>query len=435
VAVPRRITACLLTLLASGCGGGDDDDGQAVDGGGASADAATDGPDAGPPVFPGSWQLSLLARCNFGVNEGGAYRIPTDHFLDVPAVQVNGSGQVAVAVPIAPDGRRHIWMGDAAGGELVYHSPVDAFMSGVSIDGAGRAVFDLTMTDTEGLYAYDPAARPASDVVTTEPFGAISRGDPQLNEAGQVGFRASFGSSRAHYVLEDGRSSPAVRVAETSLDGDSPYSFLFSPGFNGAGDIASAARRGPGTDNDRPDEIVLWRASGDPVVIARDADADPRSIYAQFDSTHVSVNDRGQVAFIATLVDGGVRAVVVSDGSSETFIAREGEREVDDIEFFSTDINAHGWVVFRAVDSDGKRAIWIGDGTTLERIATDRDEVTTDLGAGMIAQESPDNPVFDGGPSINDRGDVAFACGLAPVGDDQVEWGTGIYLAVAAAGR
>ena len=306
--MPRRhATACLLVAFACG---GDDDDRPAADAGDRVVDAAGEAPDAGPPAFPGSWELRLVARCNFGVNEGGAYRIPPDHFLNVPAVQVNRAGQVAFTVPIAPDGRRHLWLGDAGGGELVYHSPVDAFMSGVSIDRDGRAVFDLTMTDTEGVYAYDPAARPADDVVTTEPFGAVGRGDPQVNDAGQIGFRANFGDARAHYVLEDGRTSPAVRVAETSLDGDSPYSFLFSPAFNGRGDIASQARRGPGIDDERPDQILLWGASGDPLVIARDADADPRSPYAGFDASHVAVNDRGQVAFIADLVAGG-RAVVI----------------------------------------------------------------------------------------------------------------------------
>lgn len=429
MAVPRSIAACLILFL--GCGGDDDGASRADAAGGPSIDAAIGEPDAGPAVFPGSWELSLLARCNFAVNQGGAYRIPTDHFLDGPAVQVNQGGQVAVAVPIAPDGKRHIWLGDAGGGQLVYHSPVDAFMSGVSIDRGGRAVFDLTMTETEGLYYYDGADDPTSAVLTTQPFGAFGRGDPQLNDAGQIGFRASFGDARAHYVLEAGSSSPEVRVAETSLDGASPYSYLFSPAFNGAGDLASLARRGPGTDNDRPDEIVVWKASGDPVLVARDTDADPESPYARFDASHVALNDRGQVAFIAELATGG-RAVVVADGTAEDLvIAREGEGEVGDIEFFSPDINAHGWVVFRAFDSQGRRAIWVGDGSVLERVATGGDQVSTDLGTGMIAQESADNPVFDGGPSINDSGDVAFACGLTPPDDDQVEWGTGVYLAAA----
>jgi hypothetical protein len=426
--VLRSIALCLISLVACG----DDDGASRPDAGDVPPiDAAGGETDAGPAVFPGSWELALLARCNFEVNEGGAYRIPPDHFLDGPNPQVNGAGQVAVTVPIAPDGKRHLWLGDASGGELVYHSPVDAFMSGVSLDGGGRAVFDLTMTDTEGLYYYDDTANPVSDVITTEPFGAFGRGDPLLNEAGQIGFRANFGDSHAHYVLEAGSSSPAVRVAETALDGDSPYSFLFSPAFNGAGDVASLARRGPGTDNDRPDEIVVWRSNGDSVLVARDADGDPESPYARFDASHVSLNDHGQVAFIAELMDGG-RAVVVADGAADDLvIAREGEGDIGEIEFFSTDINAHGWVVFRAVDTDGKRAIWVGDGSMLKRVATAGDQVPTDLGTGMIAQESADNPVFDGGPSINDRGDVAFACGLTPTDDDQVEWGTGVYLAAA----
>src|SRR6187200_1391559 len=157
--MPHRIaTACLLLALACG---GDDDDRPVADAGEPTIDAAGEAPDGGPAAFPGSWELALVARCNFEVNEGGAYRIPTDHFLNVPAVQVNRAGQVAFTVPIAPDMRRHLWLGDASGGELVYQSPVEAFMSGVSIDRDGRAVFDLTMTDTEGVYAYDPAAGPA----------------------------------------------------------------------------------------------------------------------------------------------------------------------------------------------------------------------------------------------------------------------------------
>lgn len=427
----RRLTASLLLVLLA-CGGDDDDRPAADAGGGPAADGAPGSPDAGPAVFPGSWELALVARCNFAENEGGAYRIPPDHFLDGPAVQVNAGGQVAVAVPIAPDGLRHIWMGDTDGGGLVYDSPAEAFMSGVSIDDGGRAVFDLTMTDSEGLYLYDPAARPTSDLLTTEPFGAFGRGDPQLNQAGQIGFRASFGDARAHYLLEAGSSSPAVRVAETALDPESPYSYLFGPAFNGAGDLASLARRGPGTGDERPDEIVVWKASGETVVIARDVDADPRSPYAGFDASHVAMNDRGQVAFVAELVDGGQRALMVGDGSGDDLaIAREGVGEVGELEYFSPDINAHGWVVFRAFDSEERRAIWVGDGATLRRIATAGDQVPTDLGTGAIAQESADNPVFDGGPSINDRGDVAFACGLAPTDDDQVEWGTGVYLAAA----
>ncbi len=431
----RPLNASLLALALFACGGDDDGgggDGARVDAGDDSqADAAGAGADAAPPGFPSSWELTLVARCNFEVNEGGAYRIPTDHFLSGPSVKVNDAGQVAVTVPIAPDGLRHLWTGDAAGGELVYDSPEEVFMSSASIDRSGRAVFDLSMSDAAGLYTWDPDGRPAGDLLTSEPFGA-SRGDPQINDAGQVGFRATFDNGHAHYMLEDGRSSPTVRVAETSLDGDSPYSFLFSPAFNGRGDLASGARRGPGVDNSRPDEIVVWPASGEPVVVARDADADPRSPYASFDSTRVSLNDRGQVSFGATLVDGGARVVVVADGASEDLIiAREGDGEVGEIEFFSTDINAHGWVVFRAFDTDGKRAVWVGDGNQLDRVLTQLDEVATDLGTAAVTQETADNPAFDGNPSINDQGDVAFACGLAPVDDDQVEWGTGVFLATA----
>ena len=42
------------------------------------------------------------------------------------------------------------------------------------------------------------------------------------------------------------------------------------------------------------------------------------------------------------------------------------------------------------------------------------------------------SPVFGGGVAINARGDIAFTAALHPPGQDQVEWGTGVYVAYAA---
>lgn len=166
MARPRRLATCLL--LAFACGGDDDDrDRPVVDGGGSTADAAGETPDAGPAAFPGSWELALLARCNFAVNESGAYRIPPGHFVDGPAVQVNRAGQVAVTVPIAPDGRRHLWLGDESGGGLVYHSPDNpVFAGGPSINDRGDVAFACGLAPVGddqlewGTGIYLAAARP-----------------------------------------------------------------------------------------------------------------------------------------------------------------------------------------------------------------------------------------------------------------------------------
>jgi hypothetical protein len=99
-------------------GGGDGD----ADGGSRDPDAASgaidasldpDGgaPDAGDVGLPASWTLQLQARANFGVNPGGAFNMPPDHFPSSPAVQVNDAGLIAFPVPITPSGQRTIWLG------------------------------------------------------------------------------------------------------------------------------------------------------------------------------------------------------------------------------------------------------------------------------------------------------------------------------------
>ena len=74
-------------------------------------------------------------------------------------------------------------------------------------------------------------------------------------------------------------------------------------------------------------------------------------------------------------------------------------------------------------------AIFAGDGTDLVRVIGEHDLVTTDLGTGRIDQHDG-SVVFGGALSINARGDIAFSAGLTPENDNQVEWGSGIFIAV-----
>ena len=68
------------------------------------------------------------------------------------------------------------------------------------------------------------------------------------------------------------------------------------------------------------------------------------------------------------------------------------------------------------------------DGTDLSIVVREHDVLDTDLGPGRVDQNDS-SPVFGGGPSINASGAVAFNCTLTPEDDDQVEWGSGVYVA------
>jgi hypothetical protein len=144
------------------------------------------------------------------------------------------------------------------------------------------------------------------------------------------------------------------------------------------------------------------------------------------------VNNLGQVAFVSTLQAGG-RGVFLSDGTTTLTIATTTApgTQVTDVEFFAPAVNDAGVVVFRAKDLAGRRAIWAGDGSNLKRVVTHLDILPSDLGPARVEQNDA-SPVFGGAPSINAGGDVAFNAALTPPGDNQVEWGTGVYVALAA---
>src|SRR5690606_18715135 len=147
----------------------------------------------------------------------GAFNLPPDHFVQGPLLQLGASGQVAFTVPTTPDGVRRAYVGRARVGHLVDLPPPGAFVGPVPLGVRRRRAFDRSELSPEGLSLRDPTVDPAPGLVRAEPFGAVGRGAPVLNARGDVGFRATFGDARAHYVLPAGASSPVLRVAETAL--------------------------------------------------------------------------------------------------------------------------------------------------------------------------------------------------------------------------
>ena len=76
------------------------------------------------------------------------------------------------------------------------------------------------------------------------------------------------------------------------------------------------------------------------------------------------------------------------------------------------------------------QAIFIGDGVDLKKVVSQGDLLPSDLGMAQIGQNDA-SPVFGGGIAINDNGDIAFIAALHPPGNNQVEWGSGVYVAYA----
>ncbi|MEM9554543.1 MAG: hypothetical protein AAGC60_09805 [Acidobacteriota bacterium] len=365
----------------------------------------------------------LVARTNFT----GAFMLPDGVFATNSTPSLADDGRVALYLSFMPGDVRGVFV---EGAGVAFTGEVGALLSDVSLNASGFVVFPQSFSSQDGVYFYDDADS-SSGFLTGEPFGATTFSSPQTNEAGDVGLRGGFSAGRV-FTIWDGSSAVNVAV-EAGLDAGSPYSFLFTPSFDGEDvpgrGIAGKVRLGMNgqTGGDQPDEIRIFRVGGS-TLIAEDQDAEPSS---QFDSFDNGVSFRtgtggDRVAFIATLTT-GVRGVFVGDGATTTTIALDKDPRVTEIEFFHPVVNEDGLVAFRGVDENGLQALFIGDGTTLVRLIGEHDLIATDLGTARIDQNDG-SPVFGGAPAINAAGDIAIRATLTPPDNDQVEWGTGLFV-------
>ncbi len=370
----------------------------------------------------------LQARSNFS----GAFNLPDSAFFTNSTPAINDAREVAYRVGvIAGTESDGLWFGANGAGGIVYLSPntADSAVGDATLNASGVIATDQRFTTPAGVLRVVGSTGASSIVVTPgAPFGVTSFGSPQINDAGQIGYRGGItGAGQIFASWSAGAQS--IHAAEEGYSPGSGISFLFTPSFNNQRRIAGKVRLGSAgqVGETQPDEVRVFASDGTFVTIARDADSLPGSPYARFDNS-VALTNSGKVAFISTLVAGG-RAVFLSDGAATVEIAREGVNGVGSIEFFSPSANDAGHVAFRAFDSSGLRCVFVGDGATLRVVAREHDLVSTDLGQGQINENSSSAPVFGGAPRLNARGDVVFMAALTPPNNDAIEWGSGCFVA------
>ncbi len=368
----------------------------------------------------------LEARSNLLVNDEGFNLPPGSSFNSIdPAI--DDDANVAFPVQVVPDaGGSHpgVWFGAGGVGALVYEGPSDAIISSASpLDHGGSIVFTLSDTGgADGLYLYDPAAGEAARV-NTSPVLPNYYGSPDINADGVLGYQANFAGGRALASTGDGTS--VIHVADRGLVPDSPYTYIYSPAFNDQRHLA--AKVATSDDQFTNVEIRIFAPDGSSELILANQATDAASPYSKFDNS-LALNNKDVIAVVATRAADNRRVVLRSDGETTTEIAEvDPDGTIRDIEFFAPAINDAGLVAFRARDENGQ-AIYVGDGESLARVIGNGDDVETDLGLAQIGQNNATDPIFSGKPAINARGDIAFIAGLYPAGDNQTEWGSGVFV-------
>lgn len=385
---------------------------------------------SGLPVYT---QFELQARTNLLVNDNGFNLPPGSSFNSITPV-LNNAGWVSFPVQLVThegnptQSGTGVWHGRRAEGGIVHRHDNDAMISSeVAINSAGDVVYRLRPdVGNDQVWLYDPATDNVA-AVGLLPLTPTSVSSLSLSDSRRIGYQAIFGTGRG-FASTTAFATPAdsvVHVYDNSLDGGSPYNYLYTPAMNNQRVIAGKVNVGVGTDYTRQ-EIRLFNADGSSERVAANVAADPQSPFSGFDNS-LDINDSGQVVVTVNLAAGNVRAVYRFDADGPVEIARVGAGGITEIQFFRPVINNAGLVAFRASDAQGQ-AVFVGDGNGLRRVIGRGDLIAADLGDGQLGQHDT-SPVFGGAPGINDHGDVVVSAGLHPAGNNQVEWGNGIIVA------
>ncbi|USQ79266.1 WxL domain-containing protein [Ornithinimicrobium faecis] len=372
--------------------------------------------------------VELQARTNLLANDAG-HNLPPGSSFNSITPQINENGEVSFRVQYVAGldptiGSPGVWFGSGGEGEIVYTGNEGGTIPGEAIlNDKGDIAFTLGGGGVDNkLYLYSADTQTAEQVGTS-PVLPNSYSSAAVDEDGNIGFQASFSAGRSMAAYRDGMG--VFYASDKGVDPNSPFTFFYTAHYNDAGQIA--AKVSTSDDKVTEQELRVFNPDGSSEVLLANQAVDPESPYKEFDNG-IAVNDEGVIAAVAERVSDGAKVVVRSDGETVTEIAAESaDGPVQSVRYFRPDINNAGEVVFRAIGPDGA-VIYVGDGEDLVAVATQGDAVTTDLGTAQLGQHNA-SPVFGGGPTINDNGDVAFAAGVHPEGDNQAEWGTGVFVA------
>lgn len=375
--------------------------------------------------------LELQARTNLLANDAG-YNLPPGSSFNSITPQINEEAEVSFPVQYVADldptvGSPGVWFGSGGQGEIVYTGDEGGSIPGEAIlNDHGDIAFTLGGAGVDNnLYLYE-AETGTAEQVGTSPVLPNSYSSAAVDNDGNIGFQATFASGHSLAAYRDGTG--VFYASEQGVDPDSPYSYIYTAHYNKAGQLA--AKVSTSGDKVTEQELRVFNPDGSSELLLANQAVDPESPYEEFDNG-IAVNDEGVIAAVGTRVSDGAKVVVRSDGETVTEIAAESaDGPVQSVRYFRPDINNEGQVVFRAIGPDGE-VIYVGDGVDLVPVATKGDVVTTDLGTAQLGQHDA-SPVFGGGPTINDDGDVAFTAGVHPDGDNQTEWGSGVFVAYGA---
>lgn len=368
----------------------------------------------------------ILARAN--ITDG--YNLPPMSFLSNTSPVINNRGDVAFKL-MAIDGQntQALWVkrGADENGKIAHVIAEDRYLTDPSLNDNGVVAFNVyDEMVSDGIFTLNADTSKVDHVLKPANGDILYYTYAQVLTNGKAYFRGTDDSNTRTFYQFDGSLKTIITEGASTFGQKSSY--LFKPAMNDNGAMTFKRRLGEigEWDERNPDEILLIKPNGnsyDSIIVAKDKDSDPNSVFKSFFNTS-SISRNNHVAFAAYLEDNTRVLILYKDGVTKN-IASEKADGISEIETFSPKVNDQGQVLFRAKDEYGKRGIYIADANGVKRIVVEGQEVNTDLGMGKILS-NPNYPGFGGEVDINDHGEIVFYCMLVGAKDNQ-EWGSAVF--------
>ncbi|MBX3365080.1 MAG: hypothetical protein KF866_09970 [Phycisphaeraceae bacterium] len=352
--------------------------------------------------IPTQWSFELQCRSSLDPNIP-TFNLPFPSSLSSQGVAIDEDGAVAVRYVTAGIATEGVFYGRAGIGSSIFtiNNPADPVFSSDLDLHLGRIALSYLTTGT-GAIVINTAGTLVESFPAGGPQGVSNFGGVRLTGDGAIGFRGAFGSNQK-YVFDEfiGGVRTQTLIAQS---GTGQYAFLFTSSINDSRQLAAKV-----FDASSNSLVYRFEPDGSRTLIADARTSGPYNSILN----GVALGSSGDVScFVRTRAANEWR-LIRSDGIETVTIARPGDLGIVSTDFgnFGPDINASGWVAFRARTTTG-HAVFVGDGQSLVRIAGDGDLLATDLGDLVMG--------FDFGPptgrqalssrvAINDAGQIAFA--------------------------
>lgn len=191
---------------------------------------------------------------------------------------------------------------------------------------------------------------------------------------------------------------------------------IFPPVSSVEGNFIVKTRRDNLNENS-PDELIFW--DGNFQTILKDQDADPESKILSFRHQHAL--DKNAVALV--IKDSEGEALVILKDGKMMEVARAG-KELIEFDYFSPKMR-NGVLVFRGLDLNKQKAVWLFSDNKLIKLVTQGDVVKTDKGLARIDYQSQDS-IFYSSPGIGPRGEIYLQATLTDIDSPMTLLGIGL---------